>query len=232
MAQKRVEKAERVTGNEYPSEQQPKLPVEAVAALQQACTVKWHLPRSAEPDGAGADDAEMSAGRGDALLLLVERQHRANFDLWHQEDDARDPAATPEQITSVKHAIDHLNQQRNDLAETIDNLLLQLAGQQNHGAPLHSETPGMMIDRMSILSLKVFHTRLEACRREATDAHRVESAARLHTLEAQRTELTACLGELWSEVAQGTRRFKLYRQMKMYNDPASNPVLYGATKKA
>ena len=92
-------------------------------------------------------------------MALALAQHRANFDLWHEEDKARDPAATDAEIAAVKHAIDGLNQRRNDLVEKIDELLLTLAGEQNPDAPLHSETPGLMIDRLSILALKIYHTR-------------------------------------------------------------------------
>jgi hypothetical protein len=84
-----------------------------------------------------------------------------------------------------------------------------------------------MIDRLSILALKIFHTREEAHRGSATEAHRQRNAERLALLEEQRDDLAACLDALWSEVLDGKRRFKLYRQMKMYNDPELNPVMYG-----
>jgi hypothetical protein len=102
-----------------------------------------------------------------------------------------------------------------------------LAGEQNPGAPLHSETPGMMIDRLSILALKIYHTREEAQRETASEVHRARNAARLTVLEEQRRDLAECLNDLWNEVTAGTRRFKLYRQMKMYNDPELNPMVYG-----
>jgi hypothetical protein len=163
----------------------------------------------------------------EGLMELALSQHRANFDLWHEEDKARDPHATNAEIAAVKHAIDRLNQQRNDLVEKIDESLLVLAGEQNPGAPLHSETPGMMIDRLSILALKIYHTREEAQRETATEVHRARNAARLTVLEEQRRDLAECLNDLWNEVTAGTRRFKLYRQMKMYNDPELNPMVYG-----
>ena len=158
---------------------------------------------------------------------LVLAQHRANFDLWHEEDKARDPGASDAEITRVKHAIDRLNQQRNDLVEQIDVHLLAEAGQQNPDAPLNSETPGLMIDRLSILTLKIYHTREEVQRTSATEQHRQRNAARLALLEEQRTDLAGCLDTLWSDVQHGRRRFKLYRQLKMYNDPELNPAVYG-----
>ena len=162
----------------------------------------------------------------DGLVAIVLAQHRANFNLWHEEDKARDPAATDANLAKVKHSIDVLNQLRNDLVEKIDLWLLGRL-EQNNGAPLHSETPGLMIDRLSILSLKIYHTREEADRVTATREHRERNLARLVLLEEQRGDLASCLDALWFEVLEGTRRFKLYRQLKMYNDPELNPAMYG-----
>lgn len=163
----------------------------------------------------------------DGIMASIVAQHRANFDLWHQEDLARDASATAENIATVKHAIDLLNQNRNDLVETIDQTLLCAVPQEHKEAPLNSEPPGLIIDRLSILSLKIYHTREEAQRETATDAHRFRNLARLNILEEQRSDLACCLDTLWKQVLAGERRFKLYRQMKMYNDPQLNPVLYG-----
>jgi hypothetical protein len=99
--------------------------------------------------------------------------------------------------------------------------------EQDAEAPLHSETPGLMIDRLSILALKVYHTSEETRRASATETHRLWNVDRLALLEEQREDLAACLDALWAEVLKGTRRFKLYRQMKMYNDPELNPAVYG-----
>jgi len=161
--------------------------------------------------------------RWDALVLA---QHRANFDLWHHEDAARDRTASDHDITEHKHIIDTLNQRRNDLAEQIDLLLIAGAPPQDDSAPLHSETPGMMIDRLSILSLKHFHTAEEAVRPDATAAHHQRNRDRLTILNDQRGDLAGCLDQLWADIQNGRRRFKLYRQLKMYNDPTLNPVLY------
>jgi len=164
---------------------------------------------------------------GDHFMAAVLAQHRANFDLWHQEDMARDMSATAENIATVKHAIDNLNQSRNDLVEKIDEMLLHSIDGQNCSAPLNSEPPGLIIDRLSILALKIYHTREEAQRETATNAHRHRNEHRLAILEEQRTDLADCLDVLWKQVLAGERRFKIYRQMKMYNDPQLNPVLYG-----
>ncbi len=180
--------------------------------MQDGATAEWHGDEDHRPDAAFA-----------ALILS---QHRANFDLWHQEDAARSPDAPDATIADVKHAIDRLNQLRNDLVEKIDLALLAEAGAQNEAAPLHSETPGLIVDRMSILALKIFHTAEEAHRDTASETHRSRNLERLHILEQQREDLAHCLDELWGQILQGERRFRLYRQMKMYNDPELNPVLY------
>ncbi len=185
----------------------------SILRLHDEANVLWHRdhPTEASPTN---------------LIALIRAQHLANFDLWHEEDTARSPDASDARIAQVKHAIDRLNQQRNDLVEQIDQLLLQLAGQQNSDAPLHSETPGLIIDRLSILALKIYHTDEEVHRPSATEEHHERNQARLAILTQQRHDLAQCLDELWSQVLGGQRRFRLYRQLKMYNDPDLNPVLY------
>jgi hypothetical protein len=162
----------------------------------------------------------------DGLMPLAMAQHRANFELWHEEDKVRVPDVADAEIVRVKHAIDKLNQMRNDLVEKMDVWLMERL-EQNASAPLHSETPGLMIDRLSILALKIYHTQEEARRMDATESHRLRNIDRLARLEEQRNDLAECLDDLWTEVLGGTRRFKLYRQMKMYNDPELNPAVYG-----
>lgn len=165
------------------------------------------------------------------LAELPLKLHRANFDLWHLEDSARDLHATDAVIAGVKRGIDRTNQQRNDFVEQLDTSLL--AALQPHDlpqydAPMHSETPGMILDRLSILSLKRFHMNEQAQRKDASVEHRKRSADRLEILDVQSHDLVLCLEHLWSEVCLGTRRFAIYHQMKMYNDPTLNPVLYAA----
>jgi hypothetical protein len=171
----------------------------------------------------GHDPSSPAPAPATSFDQLVLDQHRANYDLWHREDDARDPDATDHTIVEVKHDIDSLNQRRNDLVEQIDIILLQLAPD-NPSAPLHSESPGLIIDRLSILALKIFHTNEQLHR--STPEHQQRNQSRLLVLNEQRTDLATCLDVLWSDVLAGRRRFKLYRQLKMYNDPTLNPVLY------
>jgi hypothetical protein len=185
-----------------------------IVHLHDQATARWHEASFHDPNPITSWDA------------LILDQHRANFDLWHQEDAARDLHAMDHDIAAHKHAIDNLNQRRNDLAEQMDLLLLAAAPSQNETAPLHSETPGMMIDRLSILALKRFHTEEETRRTSASPAHHARNQARLAILDQQRRDLAGCLDALWQDILSGRRRFKLYRQLKMYNDPELNPVLY------
>jgi len=184
-----------------------------IAHMQDDASSRWHTSEASPP-------------AGDGLAALILAQHRANFDLWHQEDAARSPDAPDSTIAAVKRAIDRLNQQRNDLVERIDHALLDEAGTQNESALLHSETPGLIVDRLSILALKIYHTGEETTRASAGEEHRTRNLERLRILEQQRADLAACLDQLWAQILRGERRFRLYRQMKMYNDPDLNPVLY------
>ena len=194
------------------------LSANVIVSLHDTLTTAWHkVPEAGVPQPA-AD-----------WLQRVARQHRANFDLWHIEDEARVPSATDATLAAVKRRIDTTNQLRNDLAEDLDHALLawlQPQGLPAPLAPLHSESPGLMIDRLSILALKIFHTREEAERPGAPEGHAGRNRDRLAILEEQRADLAACLDALWREVLAGTRRFKLYRQLKMYNDPQLNPAIY------
>jgi hypothetical protein len=199
---------------------------EFIVNLQDRETRAWHQAAAEaanpEPEPQPEPDADW--------LDLVRRQHRANFELWHIEDEARAPGATDAELADVKRRVDQTNQCRNDLAEDLDRALLvwlESRGLPNPAAALNSESPGLMIDRLSILSLKIYHTREEAERAVAPAGHAQRNLDRLAILEEQRADLAACLDALWRETMAGTRRFKLYRQLKMYNDPSLNPAVYG-----
>jgi hypothetical protein len=195
------------------------LSADAIVKLHDETTSAWHaLPEPGD-----------ESGSADPWLARVARQHRANFDLWHIEDEARTPGASDAQIADVKRRIDSTNQLRNDLAEQLDRALLDWLAPQRlpaEDAPLHSETPGLIIDRLSILALKIYHTREEAERCDASPGHCERNRARLAILTEQRNDLARCLDLMWRETLAGTRRFKLYRQLKMYNDPSLNPAIY------
>jgi hypothetical protein len=187
----------------------------AIVLLQDGRTRLWHQVRP-EP----VSDQSLEA--------LVEAQHAANFVLWHAEDEARRPSADDASIVAVKREIDRVNQVRNDTAECIDACLLaslRTASLAERGDQ-HSETPGMMMDRLSILSLKLFHTQEELDRAAAPPGHRERNAERLANLQEQRNDLAGCLDRVWTQVCAGERYFKQYKQLKMYNDPELNPVVY------
>jgi hypothetical protein len=195
-----------------------------ISQLHDRSTVRWHRNPPLRDSAVGPPDPPDPTPR--LLTDLILTQHRANFDLWHEEDKAREPGASDACIAQVKHNIDGLNQTRNDLVEAMDRALIEAAGAQNPAAPLHSETPGLIIDRLSILALKIYHTAEEVHRASASEAHRQKNLDRLALLQEQRSDLAACLEALWAEALSGKRRFKLYRQMKMYNDPELNPMMY------
>lgn len=159
---------------------------------------------------------------------FIELNHRLNTLLWNEEDLARRQGVPDSAIAANKRAIDRYNQQRNDAIERIDeHLLAALAGvQRARDARLHSETAGAMIDRLSILSLKIFHMRRQTQRVEAGAAHVEACRQKLERLTVQRADLRACLDELLAQAARGEAYFKVYRQFKMYNDPNLNPQLY------
>ena len=185
-----------------------------ISELQDEFTREWHARH------------DLPADR-DGLERLIIEQHLSNFRLWHEEDQARNPKATAEKIAQVKRNFDQLNQQRNDLIEEIDRSLLESFKHiDSKSAELHSETPGMMIDRLSILALKLYHTREEAQRKDANEEHRRRNLERLQILKEQRSDLAENLLRFWDDLNAGRRRFKLYRQLKMYNDPALNPEIY------
>jgi hypothetical protein len=186
---------------------------------QDSHTASWH------------HEAAVARASLAGLERAVVEQHLANFELWHAEDSARAPGASDRELARIKRFIDATNQRRNNLAEQCDALLLaelSAQGLPSPAAELHSESPGLMIDRLSILSLKLFHTRQEIERAAPPPGHIALNRERLLILSEQRGDLAAALDRLWRQVLAGQRRFKLYRQLKMYNDPALNPAVYAS----
>jgi hypothetical protein len=162
---------------------------------------------------------------GDDVASLVAAQHFCNFSLWGLEDEARRRGAADNYIADTKRAIDGWNQRRNDLAERVDRAVLRaFSGVDISRAALHSETAGMMVDRLSILALKIWHMG-EYADDPSNPAVAAECREKQALLRVQRADLAGCLDALLAGFAAGQRHFKLYRQFKAYNDPRLNPAL-------
>jgi hypothetical protein len=159
----------------------------------------------------------------------IAANHRCNCLLWREEDKARRTDVGATEIAASKRLIDRHNQQRNDAVEAIDEAILsQLAAVvPDADARLSSETAGAMIDRLSILALKIYHMHEQTQRSDASATHLAACSGKWQRLVAQRRDLATCFDQLIEAACNGRAYFKVYRQFKMYNDPALNPYLYG-----
>ena len=151
---------------------------------------------------------------------------------WHLEDIIRDPQIDPVKALEIKRRIDRSNQVRTDMVEYIDSYLLDKYKDVvvAEGAKINTETPAWAVDRLSILALKIYHMHQEVIRNDVDDAHREACQKKLDVLLSQRVDLSTAIEELIDDIEQGRKYMKTYKQMKMYNDPALNPVLYGGGK--
>jgi len=147
---------------------------------------------------------------------------------WHLEDIIRDPHIDPVAALALKRRIDKSNQERTDLVEMIDSYFLQLYSNVAPlpGATINTESPAWAIDRLSILALKIWHMKEQAERNDATDDHRATCQQKLQVLLLQQQDLSSAIDQLISDIHDGRKYMKVYKQMKMYNDPATNPILY------
>jgi hypothetical protein len=195
--------------------------VRSITKLHRDAVVRWHKTTLDNPH--------------DDLLAVVCQQHQYNFLLWHEEDIARSPDVSDARIAQVKRAIDGYNQQRNDWIERIDEAFIELFGElgakPRADARLNTETPGSAIDRLSIMSLRIYHLEEQLARTDADETHVERVKLRLRRCKAQQADLSQSLAELLADLAAGRKTLKVYRQMKMYNDPTMNPYLYGRGKK-
>ena len=151
---------------------------------------------------------------------------------WHLEDIIRDPAIDPTAALALKRRIDRSNQERTDLVELIDSYFWQLYSTVEHKADavINTESPAWAIDRLSILHLKIYHMQIETLRTDTDMQHREQCQKKLDVLNEQLADLSTAIGQLLDAYQHGERVMKVYKQMKMYNDPALNPVLYGRQK--
>ncbi len=148
---------------------------------------------------------------------------------WHLEDIIRDPEIDPVAALALKRRIDHSNQERTDLVEKIDSYFrTKYADVVVHNdATINTESPAWAVDRLSILALKIYHMREQVERSDASPSHIAQCQGKLDVLLEQRVDLTTAIDQLLDDIAAGRKYMKVYRQMKMYNDPATNPILYG-----
>jgi len=151
---------------------------------------------------------------------------------WHYEDIIRDPHIDPAEALALKRRIDRSNQDRTDLVEEIDSYFRRLYSDVKPlpDARLNTESPAWAVDRLSILALKIYHMREQAGRQDATADHRAKCQAKLDVLLEQQTDLSTAIDQLLEDIEEGRKYMKVYRQMKMYNDPSTNPVLYKKTE--
>jgi hypothetical protein len=206
-----------------------------VPPLAAADVTALHDRLLADPGWPLAAPAPADAG----LWHWIQANHGFNSRLWNEEDLARRTTVPDAEIAKNKRAIDGFNQARNDATERVDELLLVALGLVDAasartdspratvpaGARLNSETAGSMIDRLSILALKIHAMRAQTGRTDVDEAHREASRGKLERLLQQRADLAACLDALLADAAAGRAYFKVYRQFKMYNDPRFNPEL-------
>jgi len=165
----------------------------------------------------------------DSIAFLLYQKNWIDTVQWHLEDIIRSPAIRPDELVAIKRRIDQSNQDRTDTVELIDSWFSEQF-QRNTPKPaarMNSETPAWLLDRMSILQLKLYHFREQVERPAVSEEHRQKAQLKLAVLTEQEGDLARCFDELLEDIGNGDRYVKVYRQMKMYNDPTLNPVLYG-----
>jgi len=164
----------------------------------------------------------------DSLEWLLYAKNWIDTVQWHLEDIIRDENISPEEALLIKRRIDSSNQKRTDLVEYIDNWFFEKfkTTVPNPDAKINTETPAWAIDRLSILSLKIYHMALEASRDTASEEHRKACQKKLDVLLEQQNDLSISINHLLNDIESGIIKMKLYKQMKMYNDENLNPVLY------
>jgi Protein of unknown function (DUF4254) len=192
------------------------LRTDIVLTLHREATARWHEHPIDQPY--------------EGIYGVICQQHAFNFQLWHEEDQARAPNAADAIIAGVKRRIDKLNQQRNDWIERIDEEIanwLRIRSIEPQGmVRQNTETPGSVCDRLSILALRIYH--LEEQRQDPSRSEEIRIALqnKLAIATAQQDDLSQGFTELIEDIAEGRKRHRLYRQLKLYNDPNFNPVLY------
>lgn len=195
--------------------------VQFIVQLQTDMVLRWHRQAVDNPY--------------DTFQATVCQQHSFNYLLWHEEDIARSRDVTDAEIARVKRSIDRYNQQRNDWIEKIDDaisLMLKDQGiQADAQAPMNTETPGSTIDRLSILSLRIYHLKEQLERHDVDQKHRDSVQQKVAICLLQQHELSHALQQLLEAIFSGQKRHRVYHQLKMYNDATLNPYLYRSKNK-
>jgi hypothetical protein len=187
--------------------------VDLILTLQKNCIVDWHT--------------EIMLKQNILPWKHIEENNHYNFLLWHEEDIARIKDIEPLRMVEAKRNIDKYNQLRNNAIEKIDEWILTfLAVNNDSQLVMHSETPGMMMDRLSIMALKRYHMFEETIRPDASIDHKSKCSFKVMVLDEQIDDLADCLRNVLQQLYLGKLKFKVYRQFKMYNDPELNPQLY------
>jgi hypothetical protein len=188
--------------------------VEILLEKHQNLVIGWHQ--------------EIVLNETELFWSFVEENMKWNFMLWHEEDIARIKDIDPLRIVEAKRNIDQYNQARNNAMEKIDEWILSYLESKQilPGQKIHSETPGMMIDRLAIMALKKYHMDEETMRSDVDQAHIEKCALKVAVLNEQIKDLSNALNQVFVDLENSILRFKVYRQFKMYNDPSLNPELY------
>ncbi|GBF42474.1 hypothetical protein LPTSP2_17610 [Leptospira ellinghausenii] len=193
--------------------------IKAVAIFQES-VLDWHKKEAPHPN---------PYPEGTLEFTLYQKNHIDTIQ-WHIEDEIRRPDIALEEVVALKRKIDKLNQDRTDMVERLDDFVIEMfqTVSPKPDARLNSESPAWLLDRMSILELKIYHMEEQVNRKDssATKEHIEKCQAKLTVLLDQREDLKQCLEELFDDYAKGIKRVKVYRQMKMYNDQNLNPSLY------
>ncbi|MDZ4727768.1 MAG: DUF4254 domain-containing protein [Leptospira sp.] len=197
-----------------------KLDANKAVSIFQTSVIDWHKKEAPHPNPYPENTLENT---------LYQKNHIDTIQ-WHIEDDIRSPNIALEDVVSLKRKIDKLNQERTDMVEKLDDFVIELFKNisPKPNAKLNSESPAWLLDRMSILELKIYHMEEQVNRKDtaATKEHILKCQDKLNILLEQRSDLKVCLDELLLDYQNGDKRVKVYRQMKMYNDQNLNPSLY------
>lgn len=163
-----------------------------------------------------------------SLEAILYDKNRVDAAQWHMEDLIRDPGIDPVAGMELKHQIDRSNQVRTDMVEAIDDKFLEAFGGvvPAADATINTESPAWALDRLSILALKIWHMAEQVTRTDVDKAHHDKCVAKLEVLKEQQQDLTQAIDALLTDMTRGRKYMKVYRQMKMYNDESTNPVLY------